>query len=526
MLPTTTGGSSFDVALASEQALLRFVADVAVALEPGDLLTLSGDLGAGKTTFARALIRRLADDPTVAVPSPTFTLMQTYELPRFPVVHADLYRLEGPGELAELGFDDLPKGAVVLLEWPDRAAGFLPPDRLDIAFTLAPSQGPEHRNVHVTGYGTFAGRAERMAIIRHFLDATGYAQAERRRIQGDASTRIYERLTLDGKSAILMNSPRRTDGPVVRRGRPYSQIAHLAEDVIPFVAMANGLRQLGLSAPQIYEAELADGLLIIEDLGNETVVAGDPPAPVEQRYSRAVDVLIELHRNEPADAVPVAPHVTHHLPHYDMDAYQIEAELLLDWYLPRAGVTVTEAIRAEYVVLWRNALRPVFAVKPTWVLRDFHSPNLLWLPERHDFAQIGLLDFQDAVIGPPAYDLASLLQDARVDVPEIMEVALIGRYVQERRDTGDDFDPVEFIAVYAALAAQRASKILGIFARLDRRDGKPQYLRHMPRVWDYLQRSLAHPSLAHLQDWYRRHVPAPDAVAAPVAQAAPRAESR
>ena len=142
MLPLTSGGSSFTVALANEQATERLVTDIAAALEPGDLVTLSGDLGAGKTTFARAMIRYLADNPDIAVPSPTFTLIQTYDLPRFPVVHADLYRLEGPGELAELGFDDLPKDAVVLLEWPDRAAGFLPPDRLDVAFTLEPQGRP------------------------------------------------------------------------------------------------------------------------------------------------------------------------------------------------------------------------------------------------------------------------------------------------------------------------------------------------------------------------------------------------
>src|SRR5262245_28153054 len=147
MLPTTSGGSSFPVALANEQATHRFVIDIATALEPGDLITLSGDLGAGKTTFARALIRHLAGDVAIAVPSPTFTLMQGYELPQFPLVHADLYRLEGPGELAELGFDDLPSGAVVLLEWPDRAAGFLPPDRLDLTFPLAPPLGSDQPNV-------------------------------------------------------------------------------------------------------------------------------------------------------------------------------------------------------------------------------------------------------------------------------------------------------------------------------------------------------------------------------------------
>src|SRR6187431_1573093 len=176
MLPITSGGASYSVALASEQGIQRLVTDVAGALEPGDLVTLSGDLGAGKTTFARAMIRYLADNPDIPVPSPTFTLIQTYDLPRFPVVHADLYRLEGPGELAELGFDDLPKDAVVLLEWPDRAAGFLPPDRLDVAFTLDLKAGPQARNARITGYGAFAARAERIPAIRRFLDSTGYGQ--------------------------------------------------------------------------------------------------------------------------------------------------------------------------------------------------------------------------------------------------------------------------------------------------------------------------------------------------------------
>src|SRR5688500_10386977 len=307
MLPTSTGGSSYAPALASESALQRFVPDIAAALQPGDLVTLSGDLGAGKTTFARALIRHLAADPAVPVPSPTFTLLQTYELPSFQVVHADLYRLEGPGELAELGFEDLPKGAVVLLEWPDRAAGFLPADRLDVAFTLAPQLGPEHRHVRITGYGAFAARVERIAAIRRFLHSTAFAEAERRLIQGDASTRSYERLNAGGQRGILMNAPRRPDGPPVRDGKPYSAIAHLAEDIIPFVAMANGLRHLGFSAPQIYEAELQDGLLIIEDLGTEGVAPGDPPAPAEDRYSAAVDVLLALHSRIRRSALPAAP---------------------------------------------------------------------------------------------------------------------------------------------------------------------------------------------------------------------------
>jgi N-acetylmuramate 1-kinase len=509
MLLTAAAKWSFAATLANEQAMTKFMRDVAAILEPGDLVTLSGDLGAGKTTFARALIRHLAGDPAIVVPSPTFTLMQSYDLPRFTLVHADLYRLESPGELGELGFDDLPKDAVVLLEWPDRAAGFLPVDRLDIAFTLAPKHGPEYRNLRLTGYGAYSARAERMFALRRFLDTTAFADADRIRIQGDASTRSYERLTLPGnRFAMLMISPRRPDGPPVRDGKPYSAIAHLAEDVKPFVAMANGLRQLGLSPPKIFDAELSQGLLLIEDLGNELVVSGDPPAPIEERYRAALDVLVALHRYQLSESLAISPHVEYKLPRYDMDAMLIEVELLLDWYMPRLGVEVTAEMRKSYVALWRKLLQPAIDMKPTWVLRDFHSPNLIWLPDRKDLGRIGLLDFQDAVMGPPAYDVASLLQDARVDVPEEMEVALLGHYVKSRREIDEEFDPKSFVTLYSTMAAQRASKILGIFARLDRRDRKPQYLRHMPRVWRYLQRALAHPGLAALRTWYIARVPA------------------
>jgi len=507
MFPTAGGGSSFSVTVPDEQAMARFAVDVACALEPGDLVTLSGDLGAGKTTFARAVIRHLAGDHAVEVPSPTFTLMQSYELPRFLLVHADFYRLSGTGELGELGFDDLPQRSVVLLEWPDRAAGLLPQDRLDITFTMAPQLGPEGRNVRVAGYGACTARAERIQQVRAFLDESGFAAAARSRMEGDASTRIFERLLLDNQTSILMNAPRRPDGPPVRDGKPYSAIAHLAEDVVPYVAMAAGLRDRNLSAPAILAADLERGLIVMEDLGNERVVAGDPPAPIEERYEAAVDVLVSLHRRKLPERLSVGPGREYVLPRYDTGAFLIEAELLLDWYLVSIGAAATPAERDEFTMLWREALEPALESPATWVLRDYHSPNLLWLADREDVARVGLVDFQDALIGPAAYDVASLLQDARVDVPEPLEMALLSRYVRARLyDTR--FDAAEFAQLYATLAAQRATKILGIFARLDRRDGKPQYLRHIPRILGYLQRSLVHPALAPLRAWYAAHVPA------------------
>jgi len=306
---------------------------------------------------------------------------------------------------------------------------------------------------------------------------------------------------------VLMNAKRRPDGPPVRGGQPYSAIAHLAEDVKPFVAIANALRERGFSAPKVFRADYDTGFAVVEDLGTELVVAGDPPLPIPERYERAVDVLIALHRHDLPDVLPVAPQVEYRIPRYDLDAFLIEVELLIDWYLPARGAAASAQARAEFLSLWHEALRPALDARKTWVLRDFHSPNLLWLAERSGIAQVGLLDFQDTVMGPAAFDLASLLQDARVDVAEELEIALFTRYVRARQARDPSFDAATFGRLYATLAAQRATKILGIFARLDRRDGKPQYLRHLPRILAYARRALSHPALGALMDWYASHAP-------------------
>ncbi|MDC7786508.1 tRNA (adenosine(37)-N6)-threonylcarbamoyltransferase complex ATPase subunit type 1 TsaE [Rhodoplanes sp. TEM] len=512
MEPVRSGGTPITLTLADEQATRRLAVDLAATLDPGDVVMLSGDLGAGKTTLARALIRHLANDPTLDVPSPTFTLVQSYDLPRFTLMHADFYRLQGEDELAELGLDEIPAGAVVLIEWPDRAPGLAAPERLAIDLRLAPEEGPDARIVHLTGHGSFATRIQRMLHLRRFLEKAGVAEARRERVTGDASSRSYERVLLADRTILLMNAPRRPDGPPVRHGRSYSAIAHLAEDVRAFVAVADALRTLGFSAPEIYGADLAEGFVLLEDLGDGRVVEGDPPTPIAERYRAAVDLLVALHGHMllPSE-LPVTPQLTWRLPDYDLDAFLIEIELLLDWYLPRLAAVPSTPARSAFLSFWRDALKPVLAQPPTWVLRDFHSPNLIWLPERRGIERVGVIDFQDAVMGPAAYDLASLLQDARVTVPEELEIELLGRYAKARRANEPAFDVGQFAQIYATVAAQRATKILGIFARLEKRDGKPQYLRHMPRVMTYLQRALAHPSLAPLRAWYAAYVPPPPA---------------
>ena len=504
-----TGSSTFSLALANENATAGLMADLALLIGAGDVITLSGDLGAGKTAAARALIRYLAGDPDIEVPSPTFTLAQSYDLAPFPLVHADLYRINDASELEEIGLSPLPEGVVVLIEWPERAPSALPPDRIDIALSHRPALGSTARAAEITGHGKAAAQVARLEALRQFLDQAGFIDAKRQHMPGDASTRSYARLYRDEAAVILMNSPRRPDGPAIYDGKSYSAAVHLAEDVKPFVAVANGLRGRGLSAPAIHHADLDAGFLITEDFGRDVFIEGEPPRPVAERYEAAADTLALLHRDPLPDTLPLAPQFAYAIPAFDIDAMMVEIGLMLEWYLPDRGAAPSDMARDEFVTQWRDLLAKTAALPRTWVLRDFHSPNLIWLAERSGISKVGLIDFQDAVLGPAAYDLVSLLQDARIDVPEQLELTLLTRYIKARHAADNTFDPAPFAESYAIMSAQRNTRLLGTFARLNRRDGKPQYLRHQPRIWTYLTRSLAHPVLGGIRAWYEAHVPPP-----------------
>jgi len=504
-----TAPFTFVAALANETATAHLMADLALLIGPGDVITLSGDLGAGKTAAARAMIRYLAGDDTVEVPSPTFTLAQTYDLPSFPLVHADLYRVNDPIELEEIGLSPWPDGTTALIEWPERAPGALPADRIDIALSHRPALGSSARAAEITGHGTAAAQIARLKALREFLAGAGYDDARRQRMAGDASTRSYARLFRDDTSVILMNSPRRPDGPAIYDGKSYSAAAHLAEDVKPFVAIANGLRQRGFSAPAIHYADLEEGFLITEDFGGAGVVEGEPPRPIPERYQAATDMLAALHQQSLPETLPLTPQTSYAIPPFDTDALMVEIGLMVEWYLPDRNAPLAEPARAAFVTMWRELLDKAATEPKTWALRDFHSPNLIWLDERADIAKVGIIDFQDTVLAPAAYDLVSLLQDARIDVPEQLELVLLTRYIKARLAADGDFNPAHFAELYALMSAQRNTKLLGIFARLNRRDGKPQYLRHLPRIWTYLNRSLAHPALAGLREWYAANVPPP-----------------
>lgn len=323
--------------------------------------------------------------------------------------------------------------------------------------------------------------AERAQTIADFLATAGWGAARLSPLAGDASFRRYVRLDGAGGRAMLMDAP------------------PPQEDVRPFLAVARLLQAMALSAPRILAEDPAAGLLLLEDFGDGTftrlLAAGAAEEPL---YALAVDVLIAINRRFAGAAAAV-------LPPYDEVLLLAEAALLVDWYLPAlTGVPVDPALRRDYLDLWRELLPAARAVPQTLVLRDYHVDNLMRLDGRQGLEVCGLLDFQDAVLGPMSYDLVSLLEDARRDVPAPLAAAMRERFLAGF----PALDRAAFDRSYALLGAQRNCKIIGIFTRLHRRDGKPGYLRHIPRVWRWLEQDLRHPALAPLGRWLDRHIPA------------------
>ena len=458
--------------LPDHAATERLGADLAQALRPGDCVYLHGDLGAGKTALARGLVRALAD-PHEEVPSPTFTLVQHYD-GRVPVLHSDLYRIADPREVDELGLDEALDAGIVLVEWPGRGGDALPPPTLEVELEPVEdaTQG-DGRNARL--WGPVLDRAKRSLRVRAFLAALGRADAPRRHLTGDASARSYETVP-DGSALppVLMNAPATPDGPAVHDGLPYSRVAHLAEDVRPFVALATALSRRGFAAPRVFAADMDAGLLLIENLGQGTIVEDGRPVP--ERYEASARLLARLHGMEWPREFALPDGGTHRVPDFDRGAIQVEVSLLADWYARDVlHRDLSPAERNRFVALWDVLAARLEREPPTLVLRDFHSPNIVWRDERTGDERIGLIDFQDAVFGPAAYDLASLAQDARVDVSPELEARLLDSYCDERWGDASEAQGARdaLRETYAIAAAQRASKILGIFVRLDLRDGKP-----------------------------------------------------
>ena len=485
--------------LADEAATTRLGCDLAMALRAGDVVALHGDLGMGKTALARAVIRTL-NGPDTEVPSPTFTLAQDYPEGALPILHVDLYRLADPSEADELGIEDALEAGAVLIEWPER--GDIAPT-LSIALTERGEGRGEGRAVTITGTPDALARLRRSLALRDFLARHDLGHEPRLPLSADASARRYEAVERDGETLLIMDDPASPDGPPVRGSLPYSRVAHLAEDIVPFVAVAEALRAKGFAAPAIHGADLHGGFALIEHLGRGSVLDADG-RPIPERYLAAAETLAALHDQRWGDPMLLpGGGIAHVVPPFDRGAMTIEIELTLDWAFPRlVGRPATGAERAAFLAAWATALDALDrAAETSLVLRDVQAPNLVWREGETGIARVGLIDFQDAMIGPAAYDLASLGQDARVTIPVELENAIRTRYRAARRTpmTGD------MDTAYAVMAAQRATKLFGLWVRLDERDRKPHFLAHAHRTRLYFGRVLGHPALAPVAAWMASH---------------------
>ena len=482
--------------------LKAFASRLAAHVTAPDFIGLVGDLGAGKTVFAQGLLSGLGVRERVT--SPTYQIVHPHQSERGAVYHCDFYRLDAD-HAQEIGLDEMREAGVVVAEWANRV-GELPQNRLSVEI----EGDGDVRHVSMRGFGSWDNRLVRFIASEAFLLRHGWNNAACLAVKGDASSRTFARVQRQvhnqpPETAMLMDWPNKTDGPPIRHNRSYDEIAGLARDGRSFLALSDWLRKAGISAPTVLAVDIDAGFYLVEDLGDDVfgdlVKQGHLPEPL---YALATEGLLAIRQARPAQTLSTSLSAEpFRLKTYAREAKAIELDLLLDWYIPfTTGRECPTSARDSFTAQWSQHLDWLDFQERSLVLRDYHSPNLIYCPNRDGLRRLGVIDFQDAMWGHPAYDLMSLLQDARLTVSPELEAELLKRYCAGAAQIEPAFDASSFYRAYAILGAQRNTKILGIFARLSMRDHKDGYLTHLPRIRDYLVRNLNHIDLVCLQGWY------------------------
>lgn len=478
-------------------------AKIAKYIVAGDVIRLKGDLGVGKSVFARSIIRALGHNGE-HIPSPTFTLIQTYDDTRLPLAHIDLYRMESEDEVEAIGVECWLDHGVVIVEWPEKALNWFPeqkPDLLDFHIMEMDNSGTltitleelanEARSVTFEGGASWS---RRLSLVnnqydrpvtekgrQNFVAECGYRNHVISPVSADASFRTYWRINTAEGSRIIMDSP-----PPI-------------ENVKPVITMTKYLESIGVHAPHIYQKDEKNGYLLLEDFGNTTVRNGiiNHNKPLDPWYYKAVDVLGHLASSQLPD-----------IREYTKKALWSEVSRFMDWYLPCARSTATHtADRKAFKQLWEPLFDKILDVPKTTVLWDYHADNLMMLTDgepKEGLSEIGVIDFQDARIGPVSYDMSMLLQDVRFEISKDLEHKLIQHFISSQNKINEE----KFMLSYNLINLQRTLKIIGGFTRLHFRDGKDTYLQYLPRCWQIVDEALQTPECADIKHFMNNIVPA------------------
>ena len=465
--------------------------ELAPLLNEGGVVTLNGQIGAGKTTLAKLIIQQLTQTPLEDIVSPTFNLYHTYNKDNLEIAHYDFYRIESEMELHEIDLNESFTDKICIIEWADKFRDFLPKDRIEIFIKCTKNE----RVYRINPLGKFREVVSNRAKIENFLGGLDINFTELQRLPGDASKRNYYRVMSSDNTMIVMDATQKSD---------IKNKTGLTNGIDDFIKIQEYLNSIDVRVPKLIVRNKIDNIILEEDLGEYSYTDMLTKENYQKLYNPAIQRLIHISNiNHPKNISTKSN--PHYLKEFDLNIYLNEAEIFIDYYWPFIhGKQCNADKKQEFTQIMEEVYSNLTNDK-TLMLRDFHSPNLLFLENENGFRKCAVIDFQDALFGHPLYDLVSLTNDARITIDEYQEKYLIGLYKKDFPFNNFQFDSLSFMQQYHILGVQRSIKILGIFARLAILETNQNYLVHMPRVICYIKRIMQSGSIQALACWLNQN---------------------
>ena len=461
-------------------------------LTQGCLMTLNGQIGTGKTTLAKLLINNLTQTPHEDIVSPTFNLYHTYSSDNLEIAHYDFYRIESEMELLEIDLSESLTDKVCIIEWANKFKDLLPKDRIEISIKFIKNE----REYIIRPLGKFREVVSSRNKIENFLCDLDINFTELQRLPGDASKRKYYRVTGSNNTMILMDAAQKSD---------IKSKTGLTNGIDDFIKIQEYLDSIDVRVPKLIETNKIDNIILEEDLGEYCYKDILTKENYQELYDPAIQTLIHISNIKHPKNISMNSN-PHYIKEFDLDIYLNEAEIFIDYYWPFVNGNLCSVDKKQEFRDIMGELYSNLTHDKTLMLRDFHSPNLLFLDNENAFRKCAVIDFQDALFGHPLYDLVSLINDARITIDVYQEKYLIELYKKDFSFHNVQFDSSSFMQQYHILGVQRSIKILGIFARLAILENNKDYIVHMPRVISYIKRTMYSGCIEELTKWLNKNL--------------------